>query len=300
MRPRPGGRGPDRARGGADERRGRAESARRVRPAARRPPDRDGRLMAAPVIAPRRPAAPRKPAASRKPAAAGKSSARKSSSATARSERNDRALAKARATQRARPAAQRARAVTAPRPAQAPARRKSGAAAAKPRTRPAQSPVARVLNSRGMPLLDRILRGPAWVVMLGALLAGIVFLNVSVLELNRGIARTDTKSAQLERVNSALRARVAKLDSGERIQELAAARGFVMPQPGDVTYVRERASNASLAAQRMTPPTPLSVPGATSIPTTSTTATTPTTTPVPAPTSSVTSATVTQPTTTTP
>src|SRR4051812_13931340 len=283
MRPRPGGRGPDRPRGGADERRGRAESARRVRPAARRPEDRDGRLMAAPVIAPRRPVAPRKPAASRKPVAAGKSSARKSSSAAARSERNERALAKARATQRARPAAQRARAVTAPRPAQAPARRKSGAAKPRRATRPAASPVARVLNSRGMPLVDRILRGPGWVVMLGALLAGIVFLNVSVLELNRGIARTDTKAAQLERVNSALRARVAKLDSGERIQELAAARGFVMPQPGDVTYVRERASNAALAAQRITPPAP--PPG--TLPATTPTSTI-TTTAAPAPTTATT------------
>jgi cell division protein FtsL len=215
--------------------------------------------MAAPVIAPRKPAPRKRPAP------------------TTRAERNGRALAKARATQRAKPAAQRAHTVTAPRPAEAPSRRKSGAAKPRRATRPAASPVARVLNSRGMPLVDRILRGPGWVVMLGALLAGIVFLNVSVLELNRGIARTDTKSAQLERVNSALRARVAKLDSGERIQELAAARGFVMPQPGDVTYVRERASNASLAAQRMMPPTPPSVPSATTIATSSTTVTTPTT-----------------------
>src|SRR6059058_2558956 len=107
-----------------------------------------------------------------------------------------------------------------------------------------------------MPPVDRVLRGPAWVVMLGALLAGIVFLNVSVLELNRGIARTDAKSADLERSNSGLRARVAKLDNGERIQQLAAARGFVMPQPGDVTYVRARSSDARLAAQRITPPSP--------------------------------------------
>jgi hypothetical protein len=118
--------------------------------------------------------------------------------------------------------------------------------------------------------------------MLGALLAGIVFLNVSVLELNRGIARTDAKSAQLERVNSSLRARVAKRDNGERIQELAAARGFVMPQPGDVTYVRDRASNASLAAQRITPPTPPTTttptPPTTTTPTTATTPTSVTTT----------------------
>jgi cell division protein FtsB len=141
-----------------------------------------------------------------------------------------------------------------------------------------------------MPLVDRILRGPAWVVMLGALLAGIVFLNVSVLELNRGIARTDAKSADLERTNSGLRARVAKLDSGERIQQLAAARGFVMPQPGDVTYVRDRSNNARLAAQRMTPPatttsaTPTSTTPTTTIaPTTTTTPTVTSTQPTVAP-----------------
>jgi cell division protein FtsL len=202
-----------------------------------------------------------------------------------RAQRNARALDNARSTQRAR---------TAPAPRKAPARRKSGAA--KPRTAPAPSPVARVLNSRGMPLVDRILRGPAWVVMLGALLAGIVFLNVSVLELNRGIARTDAKSADLERTNSGLRARVAKLDSGERIQQLAAARGFVMPQPGDVTYLRERSSNARLAVQRMTPPAP---PTSTTTPTTtSTAATTPTATTTPTtPTTVVTSPTATATTT---
>jgi cell division protein FtsB len=207
--------------------------------------------MAAPVIAPRKPA-PRKPGTRKPPAP------RKAATTTTRSERNERALARARSAERTRTAA-------VPRTA-APARRKSGAAASpkprtaarpKPRTAaPATSPVARVLNSRGMPLVDRVLRGPAWVVMLGALLAGIVFLNVSVLELNRGIARTDAKSAELERTNSGLRARVAKLDNGERIQQLAAARGFVMPQPGDVTYVHARPSNARLAAQRIAPPAP--------------------------------------------
>jgi cell division protein FtsL len=217
------------------------------------------------------------------PAAAPRRAPAKKSPAT-RSQRNAKAIASARATQRAGAAP--ATRTTAP------ARRKSGPAAKPaPRTRtrtrtatPAPSPVARVLNSRGMPLVDRILRGPGWVVMLGALLAGIVFLNVSVLELNRGIARTDAKSAELERTNSGLRARVAKLDSGERIQELAAARGFVMPQPGDVTYVRERGSNVRLAVQRMSPPAPATTTMPTTVTPTTTTPTTTTTTPVATPT----------------
>ncbi|HEY0633568.1 MAG TPA: hypothetical protein VGC98_16045 [Thermoleophilaceae bacterium] len=202
-------------------------------------------------------------------------------SPTTRAQRNARAIANARTAQRAgaAPATRTAPGRTAP------ARRKSGPAAKPaPRKRtaaPAASPVARVLNSRGMPLVDGVLRGPGWVVMLGALLAGIVFLNVSVLELNRGIARTDAKSAELERTNSGLRARVAKLDSGERIQALAEARGFVMPQPGDVNYVRERGANVRLALQRITPPAP--APTATTTPTSTTpTITTPTTTTTPA------------------
>jgi cell division protein FtsL len=215
------------------------------------------------------------PAAATKPRASKTAASREV--APTRAERNQRALANARATQRAgtaapartAPSRRKSGAVAAPTRGKssaataAPARRKSGAAAtpAPARRRPAAaprkaaaSPVARVLNSRGMPLVDRVLRGPVWVVMLGVLLAGIVFLNVSVLELNRGIARTDAKAAQLERTNSGLRERVAKLDSGERIQELAAARGFVMPQPGEVTFVRPHRSDAKLAAERITAP----------------------------------------------
>jgi cell division protein FtsB len=234
--------------------------------------------MAAPATAPRR-SAPRKPAAAPRKAAS-----RKAAPAT-RSQRNARAIANARATQRA---------AAAPATRTRPARRKSGAAA-KRSTAPAASPVARVLNSRGMPLVDRILRGPAWVVMLGVLLAGIVFLNVSVLELNRGIASTDAKSAELERNNSALRTRVAKLDSGQRIQELAAERGYVMPQPGDVTFLRGRPSDAKLAAQRTAPPADSLNPttGTTGVTTAPTSSTTTPTTAAPAPTTPVATATAT-------
>jgi hypothetical protein len=82
-------------------------------------------------------------------------------------------------------------------------------------------------------------------------------------------------------VNSGLRAHLAKLDSGEHIQELAAAKGFVMPQPGDVTYVKARSSDAKLALQRITEPAGTVAATTTSsvAPTTATsTTTTPTTT----------------------
>jgi hypothetical protein len=140
----------------------------------------------------------------------------------------------------------------------APARRKSGAA---PRPQPARRPapqrvesgprIERILEGRAGLLLDGILRGRAWVVIVGALLAGIVFLNVSVLELNRGIASTTAKSAELERTNSGLRARVAALGSSERIQTAAEARGFIMPAPSQVEYLRSRPADGRLAAKRI-------------------------------------------------
>ena len=80
---------------------------------------------------------------------------------------------------------------------------------------------------------------------------GIVFLNVSVLQLNRGIASTTAKSAELERANSGMRARVAMLGSSDRIQTAAAMRGFIMPAPGQVKYLRARPADAQLAAKRL-------------------------------------------------
>src|ERR671929_166822 len=47
--------------------------------------------------------------------------------------------------------------------------------------------VARVAHGGAALVLDRVLRGRTWIGVVAALLAGIVFLNVSVLELNRGI-----------------------------------------------------------------------------------------------------------------
>ena len=93
--------------------------------------------------------------------------------------------------------------------------------------------------------------------MLGALLAGIVFLNVCVLELNRGIARTDAKSAdtRAHELGAACARREARL--GERIQQLAAARGLrdAAARRRDLLRTSARATRAS-RAQRITAPAP--------------------------------------------
>ncbi|HKP91697.1 MAG TPA: hypothetical protein VJT75_17150, partial [Thermoleophilaceae bacterium] len=106
-------------------------------------------------------------------------------------------------------------------------------------------------------LLDRLLRGRLWVGFMGVLLVGIVFLNVSLLQLNQEIARTTSHATALDRQNSGLRARVAALDSSERIQELAEGRGMVMPAPSQYRYLRARPwLDGELAARRVVAPEP--------------------------------------------
>ena len=86
------------------------------------------------------------------------------------------------------------------------------------------------------------------------LLAGIVFFNVDVLELNHGIASTDQRTGDLKRENAALTLQLAKLGSSERIQQVALSRGLVLPQPGDVRYLRSSRWDAAHAVRVMTAP----------------------------------------------
>jgi cell division protein FtsL len=128
----------------------------------------------------------------------------------------------------------------------APTRRRSGAAA------------RRAARFDGIGLLDRLLRGPAYIAVIGILLAGIVFFNVDVLELNRGVAATDVRASQLKRQNAALTLTLAKLGSSERIQRVALERGMVLPQPGDVRYLKAGRDDAERALRVMTAPDPSS------------------------------------------
>ena len=95
-------------------------------------------------------------------------------------------------------------------PRRAPQRRRSGASRSRvaPGTRTIALPRYDFVG-----LLDRVLRGPLYIAVVGLLLAGIVFFNVDVLELNHGIARTDVRAAQLKRENAARTLQLAKLGS---------------------------------------------------------------------------------------
>ena len=106
--------------------------------------------------------------------------------------------------------------------------------------------------------MDRLVRSRAWVVIVGIGLIGIVAMQVSMLKLNSGIGRAVDTVATLERSNASLKAEVSRLSSGDRIQTLAGQRGFLMPEPADVTYLRagDKRSDGFRAARRMRAPDP--------------------------------------------
>jgi hypothetical protein len=104
-------------------------------------------------------------------------------------------------------------------------------------------------------VIDGLLRGRAWIWLIGVLLGGIVAMQVSLLKLNAGISRAVTTSGTLERQNADIEARIAQLSSGERVRAAAANEGMIMPLAGDVSYLHSRGGrDAILAARRMEPP----------------------------------------------
>jgi hypothetical protein len=104
-------------------------------------------------------------------------------------------------------------------------------------------------------VVDRLLRGRAWIWLIGLMLGGIVAMQVSLLKLNSGISASVEQAATLERRNAALETEVAKLGAGERIQQTAAEEGMVAPPAGDVEYLTARpGTDPRLAARRMQSP----------------------------------------------
>jgi len=90
------------------------------------------------------------------------------------------------------------------------------------------------------PLLDRIVRGRAWIPILGVLLAGIVAMQVEVLKLSATMGSTIQRGTALESRNQQLRASVAELSDDQRIERLAAAMGMVMPDPSAMSFLSTR------------------------------------------------------------
>jgi cell division protein FtsL len=145
-----------------------------------------------------------------------------------------------------------------PRRTSGPARTHRGGAAGwagpSPRGRTAPPVVQTLRRLPDARVLDRLLRGRAWIALVAVALLGIVFMQVSLLKLNSGISQAVAASDTLARENAQLQTVVSSLDADARIQETASLTGLQMPAAGDVRYLDARQADAARAARSITPP----------------------------------------------
>ncbi|MGZ4173256.1 MAG: hypothetical protein ACXVQR_02145 [Solirubrobacteraceae bacterium] len=133
--------------------------------------------------------------------------------------------------------------------------------AARRRARPARTAplsvraLAFVQSLPDRALVDRLVRGRAWIPLLGVMLAGIVAMQVELLKLNSTIGHGIDRSATLQSQNEQLRASVAGLADDQRIEGLAAKMGMIMPSPDNVVFVAPRGgTDVQQALGAMRPP----------------------------------------------
>lgn len=106
----------------------------------------------------------------------------------------------------------------------------------------AQAPVVR--KERRSKTQDARSRAPfaggvAWIVLVGVLLAGIVAVNVIVLQLNMQLDGLGGERAQLKADNARLRSQLSSASANVRIEEAATAKlGLQAADPLTTTYVR--------------------------------------------------------------
>jgi len=157
------------------------------------------------------------------------------------------------------------RAVTAPRPQRrvsGPVRRPARPVAVpRPARRAAEVPLgARALAwARTLPdhrLLDRLIGGRIWIVLLGGLLVGIVTMQLTLLKWNAGIGRAVEQTSQLEQRNAALRLSISELSDTNLIVGKATQMGYVMPPQGSPRFLTASAGDAAKALTTMRVPDP--------------------------------------------
>jgi hypothetical protein len=108
-------------------------------------------------------------------------------------------------------------------------------------------------------LLDRAVRGRAWIPLLGVLLVGIVAAQVEILKLGASMGRSLEQTSSMTTQNETLRASVASLSNDQRIESAAAGMGMVNPPPGSVGFLTAQpAGNADKALANLHSPDPSS------------------------------------------
>ena len=93
-------------------------------------------------------------------------------------------------------------------------------------------------GAAGAGLLARAFSGRRLILLLGAALIGLVFLQVNLLRINTTMSADVEKAQMLQRDNASKRALIAQMGAGRRIEDAAAGLGMVMPAATEVCYLR--------------------------------------------------------------
>jgi hypothetical protein len=100
-------------------------------------------------------------------------------------------------------------------------------------------------------LVVRLTRGRAWIAVLGALLAGIVALNVTTLSFAATAGKLDEQITTLEQEISMLESREAKLFSTARVRHQGSTLGLAMPNTEEPRVIELRPDDVATAASRL-------------------------------------------------
>ena len=100
-------------------------------------------------------------------------------------------------------------------------------------------------------LVVRMTRGRAWIGVLGALLVGIVALNVLTLSFSASASRIDQQAVVLDRENSILKTRDARLYGTGAMRNAAGALGLAMPPHDQIHFTDAGPEDVAVAAQRL-------------------------------------------------
>lgn len=100
--------------------------------------------------------------------------------------------------------------------------------------------LAALQRTSNLRLLDRLIRGRTWIVLVAFALIGIVTLQLGLLKLNAGIGRSLERSALLQRENAALSIENSELSAGNRVEATAAHLGMRLVAPGALRFLSAR------------------------------------------------------------
>jgi uncharacterized membrane protein YgcG len=97
-------------------------------------------------------------------------------------------------------------------------------------------------------LIMRLTRGRGWIAVLGAMLVGIVALNVLSLSLTAGSGRLSLQIDQYKQEISGLRAQIDERLSASKVEAEAARLGLANPDPKAITYLSPSDGDAARLA----------------------------------------------------